>query len=102
MENDTADNTKQWVEAQRKVTDGYLSKIPFRAKLGKRIEELINFPKYSSPFKMGEFTFFYKNDGLQNQSVLYFQKGKEEPKVFIDPNKLSADGTAAMSLMGFS
>lgn len=102
LENDTAENTKHWVEEQRKVTEGYLSKIPFRAKLGKRIEELINFPKYSSPFKVGEYSFFYKNDGLQNQSVLYFQKGKDEPKVFIDPNKLSADGTAAMSLMGFS
>jgi prolyl oligopeptidase len=102
LENDTAENTKHWVDEQRKVTDSYLSKIPFRKQLGKRIEELINFPKYSSPFKMGEFTFFYKNDGLQNQSVLYFQKGKEEPKVFIDPNTLSADGTAAMSLMGFS
>lgn len=102
LENDTADNTKRWVEEQRKVTDTYFSKIPFRAKLGKRIEELINFPKYSSPFKAGEYTFFYKNDGLQNQSVLYFQKGNEEPKVFIDPNILSKDGTAAMSLMGFS
>ena len=102
LENDTAENTKHWVNEQRKVTEGYLSKIPFRKQLGKRIEQLINFPKYSSPFKVGAFTFFYKNDGLQNQSVLYFQKGKDEPKVFIDPNKLSADGTAAMSLMGFS
>ena len=102
LENDTAENTKRWVEEQRKVTDNYFSKIPFRAKLGKRIEELINYPKYSSPFKVGEYTFFYKNDGLQNQTVLYFQKGKEEPKIFIDPNTLSADGTAAMSLMGFS
>ena len=102
LENDTAENTKHWVEEQRKVTENYFSKIPFRKQLGKRIEELINFPKYSSPFKVGEYTFFYKNDGLQNQSTLYFQKGKEEPKVFLDPNKLSADGTAAMNLMGFS
>lgn len=102
LENDTAENTMRWVEEQRKVTEGYLSKIPFRKQLAKRIEELINFPKYSSPFKIGEYTFFYKNDGLQNQSVLYFQKGKEEPKVFLDPNTLSPDGTAAMNLMGFS
>ena len=102
LENDTADNTNRWVEEQRKVTENYFSKIPFRKQLGKRIEELMNFPKYSSPFKVGEYTFFYKNNGLQNQSVLYFQKGKEEPKVFMDPNTLSADGTAAMTLMGFS
>ncbi len=102
LENDTAENTNHWVEEQRKVTENYFSKIPFRKQLGKRIEELMNFPKYSSPFKVGEYTFFYKNDGLQNQSTLYFQKGKDEPKVFIDPNTLSADGTAAMSLMGFS
>ncbi|MES2565743.1 MAG: prolyl oligopeptidase family serine peptidase [Bacteroidota bacterium] len=102
LENDTTENTKLWVNEQRKVTEDYLSKIPFRQKLGKRIEELMNFPKYSSLFKVGEYLFFYKNDGLQNQSVLYFQKEKEEPKVFLDPNTLSKDGTAAMSLMGFS
>lgn len=102
LENDTAENTLRWVEEQRNVTEGYLSKIPFRKQLAKRIEELINFPKYSSPFKIGEYTFFYKNNGLQNQSVLYFQKGKDEANVFIDPNTLSADGTAAMNLMGFS
>ncbi len=102
LENDTADNTKQWVEAQRKVTNDYFSKILFKQKFAKRIEELINFPKYSSPFKVGDYTFFYKNDGLQNQSVLYFQKQNEEAKVFIDPNTLSKDGTAAMNLMGFS
>lgn len=102
LENDTAENTKHWVEQQREVTEGYLSKIPFRQKMGKRIEELMNFPKYGSPFKVGDYTFFYKNDGLQNQSILYFQKGSEEPKIFLDPNTLSKDGTAAMSLMGFS
>ncbi len=102
LENDTSEQTKQWVDAQRKVTDDYLSKIPFRKQLAKRIEDLINFPKYSSPMKAGDYTFFYKNDGLQNQSVLYFQKGTDEPKVFLDPNKLSADGTSALNLMGFS
>ena len=102
LENDTAENTKKWVEEQRKVTTNYFSKIPFREKLGKRIEELIDFPKYSSPFKIGEYIFFYKNNGLQNQSVLYFQKGNEEPKMFLDPNALSKDGTAALSLLGFS
>ena len=102
LENDTAENTKKWVEEQRKVTTHYFSNIPFREKLKKRIEELINYPKYSSPFKIGAYTFFYKNDGLQNQSVLYFQKGKEEPKIFLDPNTLSKDGTAALNLLGFS
>ena len=102
LENDTAENTKQWVEEQRALTDSYLSKIPFKEAFKKRIEELMNYPKYSSPFKLGEYTFFYKNDGLQNQSVLFFQKGKEEAKIFLDPNTLSKDGTVAMALMGFS
>ncbi len=102
LENDTADNTKKWVEAQREVTNKYLAKIPFKEKFKKRIEELINFPKYSSPFKAGEYTFFYKNSGLQNQSVLYFQKGNNEPEIFMDPNAESKDGTVSVNLMGFS
>ena len=103
LEDDNADDTKAWVGEQNTVTQGYLDQIPFRNKLRDRYEELFNYPKLSSPFKAGEYYFFYKNDGLQNQSVIYFQKGlDDEPKVFIDPNSYSEDGTTAISLAGFS
>lgn len=101
LENDTSAETKQWVEAENKVTFGYLGKIPFRDKIKTRLTEIWNYPKYSTPFKEGGYYFFYKNDGLQNQSVLYFHKElKDDPQVLIDPNKLSADGTTSLS--GFS
>lgn len=103
LEDDNADDTKAWVGEQNKVTKGYLDQIPFRKKIRERYEELYNYPKLSSPFKAGEYYFFYKNDGLQNQSVIYYQKGLDgEPEVFIDPNALSAEGTTAISLAGFS
>jgi len=103
LEDDNADDTKAWVGEQNKVTQGYLDQIPFRDKLRDRYEKLFNYPKLSSPFKAGEYYFFYKNDGLQNQSVIYFQKGLDgKPEVFIDPNSYSEDGTTAISLAGFS
>ncbi len=103
LEFDTAANVKTWVEGQRKTTGDYLSKIPFREQIKKRLTELCNYPKYSSPFKAGEYFFFNKNDGLQNQSVIWYQKGENgTPEVFLDPNKMSTDGTAAVSLIGFS
>ncbi len=103
LENDTAADVKQWVQEEDKVTFDYLSKIPFRDKIKQRLTEIINYPKYGSPFRAGEYYFFSKNDGLQNQSVIYYQKGLEgKPEVFIDPNKMSSDGTAAVTLMGFS
>ena len=103
LEDDNAEDTKAWVGEQNKVTQGYLAQIPFREKLRERYEELFNYPKLSSPFKAGEYYFFYKNDGLQNQSVIYFQKGLDgEPEVFIDPNSFSEEGTTAISLVGFS
>ena len=74
------------------------SRIPFRDKIKQRLTEIWDYPKYSAPFKAGEYYFFYKNDGLQNQSILYIQKGLEgEPSVFLDPNKFSDDGTVALS-----
>src|ERR1700744_2600542 len=83
LEDDNSDETKAWVEAENKVTHGYLSSIPFRDKLHARLEALYNYPKYSSPFKKNEWFYFYKNDGLQNQSVLYRQKGLDgAPEVF--------------------
>jgi len=103
LEDDNSDETKAWVEAQNKVTFDYLSQIPFRDKIKNRYEKLYNYPKYSAPFKAGNNYFFFKNDGLQNQSVLYIQNSLEaEPEVFLDPNKLSEDGTIALSTMAIS
>lgn len=103
LEQDTASSVKSWVEQQNKTTTEFLSKIPFREKIKERLTGLMNYPKYSSPEKAGDYYFFNKNDGLQNQSVIWFQKGKTgEPKVFLDPNKMSDDGTAAVALVSFS
>ncbi len=103
LEYDTAADVGDWVKQQNEVTNNYLSRIPFRDKIKKRITEIINYPKYSAPMRAGEYYFFSKNDGLQNQSVIYSQKGLTgEPKVFLDPNALSKDGTSAISLLGFS
>ncbi|HEX5001508.1 MAG TPA: prolyl oligopeptidase family serine peptidase [Bacteroidia bacterium] len=103
LEYDTAANVEAWVAAENKVTFDYLSAIPFREKIKARLTEIFNYPKYSSPFRVGEYYFFQKNDGLQNQSVIYYQKGLDgEPQVFLDPNTMSADGTAAITLLGES
>jgi prolyl oligopeptidase len=103
LEDDNSDSTKAWVSEQNKVTQDYLSRIPFRDKVHARLEALINYPKYSSPFIKNEWFYFFKNDGLQNQSVLYRQQGLEgTPQVFFDPNQLSADGTVALNTFVFS
>jgi prolyl oligopeptidase len=103
MEDDNAEEVKAWVESQNAVTFGYLEQIPFRETVRERLLEFYNYPKYSSPFRAGDYYFFYKNDGLQNQSVLYIQKGLEgEPEIFLDPNTLSADGTVRANIAGFS
>ena len=101
LEDDTSAETAAWVEAQNKVTFAYLDKIPYRAQLTKRLNALYNYAKYSSPSRKGENYFFTKNDGLQNQSVLYIQKGLTgTPEVLIDPNTWSEDGT--FRLMGYA
>ena len=103
LEDDNAEEVKQWVQAQNAVTFGYLDTIPFRPKIKDRLTEIFNYPRYSSPFRAGEYYFFYKNDGLQNQPVCYIQKGLDgTPEVFLDPNLLSADGTVRASLVGAS
>lgn len=103
LEIDTAAEVEAWVAAQNKVTFDYLAQIPFRSALRDRYEELYNFPKVSAPRKVGDYYFFNKNDGLQNQSVIYIQKGLNgEAEVFIDPNAMSKEGTTAISLIGFS
>lgn len=92
-----------WVEAQNKVTFSYLEKIPFRQKIKDRLTQLFNYPKYSSPTRRGDYFFYTKNDGLQNQSVWYRQKGLDGvPEVLLDPNKLSADGTTRLGTVGLS
>ncbi|MDX1941791.1 MAG: prolyl oligopeptidase family serine peptidase, partial [Saprospiraceae bacterium] len=101
LEIDTAADVEAWVQSQNSVTFDYLSKIPYRKDIADRYADLFNFAKYSAPFREGEYYFFYKNDGLQNQSVIYVQKGLEgTPEVLIDPNQWSKDGTTAISLLG--
>lgn len=102
LEDDMSDETAAWVEEQNKVTFGYLDKIPYRDELKNRLEKLWNYEKYSAPFKEGDYTYFYKNDGLQNQYVVYRQKGDEEPEVFLDPNTFSEDGTTSLGALSFS
>ena len=96
LENDTSEQTLKWVNAQRAVTDDYLSHIPFRAAIKDRLTELTNYERYGVPSKRFGRYLFSKNDGLQNQSVLYIQNGPDaKPEVLLDPNKLSDDGTVA-------
>lgn len=103
LEDDNAANTKDWVTAQNKATFGYLEQLPFRKQIADRLTELINFPRLSSPFRVGEYYFFSKNDGLQNQSVYYYQKGLDaDPMIFIDPNALNEAGTTSINLLGAS
>ncbi len=102
LEDDLSEETKDWVQKQNKVTQDYLSKIPFRDAIKKRLTELWNYEKYSAPFKEGDYTYFYKNNGLQNQYVLYRQKGNGQPEVFLDPNKFSKDGTTSLAGISFT
>lgn len=102
LEDDRSDETGAWVKAENKVTFGYLSKIPFRGALKTRLEKLWNYEKIGAPFKEGKYTYFYKNDGLQNQYVLYRFKNDETPEVFLDPNTFSADGTTSLGELSFS
>ncbi len=97
LENDTSKATGDWVESQNEVTFGYLKAIPFRDQIKKRLEEVYNYERLSAPFKEGDYYYFYKNDGLQNHSVLYRKKGIDgQPEVFLDPNGFSKDGTTAL------
>jgi len=103
LENDTSAATAEWVKAQNEVTAEYLSRIPFRDKLLKRMTELADYEKIGTPFKKHGKYYFRKNDGLQNQSVYYVQDSLNgEPRVFLNPNKLSEDGTVALTGLYFS
>jgi prolyl oligopeptidase len=103
LEDDRAPAVEAWVKAQNEVTQAYLGQIPFREDLESRLAQLLDYPKLSSPRKIGDYYFFYKNDGLQNQAVIYYQQGLDgDPQVFMDPNALSEDGTVAIGLLGAS
>jgi prolyl oligopeptidase len=103
LENEKSAETKAWVDEQNKLTFSYLETIPYREKLKARLTELYNYPRISAPFRRGDTYFFTKNDGLQNQSVFYIQKGVNgTPEVFLDPNKFSADGTSVLSAFALS
>ena len=103
LEDDRKPEVQAWVEAQNKVTFGYLDRIPYREKLKTRLTELFNYPRISAPFRRGDTYFFTKNDGLQNQSVYYIQQGVNgKPEVFLDPNTFSTDGTSVLSAFSLS
>jgi len=98
LEDDNSEETKKWVIAQNEVTDAYLEQIPNREKINKRLTEVWNYPKVGVPFKKGDLYFHYRNNGLQNQYVLYVQKSLEdEATILLDPNILSEDGTVALA-----
>jgi len=102
LEDDRSEETGSWVKEQNRLTYDYLSKIPYRDALKSRLEKLWNYEKISAPFKEGNFTYYYKNNGLQNQSVLYRKDAKGEESVFLDPNTFSKDGTSSLGGVNFS
>jgi prolyl oligopeptidase len=97
LEDDNSAETGEWVNAENEVTFSYLNKIPYRSQIKQRLEQLFNYTRYTPPAHRGEFYIFSKNDGLQNQNVLYVQKGLDgAPEVLLDPNKFSEDGTTRL------
>lgn len=103
LENNDSLEVAAWVEAQNKVTFGYLDQIPYRQQVKDRLTKLLNYPKFTAPSRRGEWFVFSKNDGLQNQSVFYVQKGLTgAPELLLDPNKFSADGTSRLGAFSWS
>lgn len=102
LEDDRSAETEAWVKAQNEVTNAYLARIPFREALKQRLEKLWNYEKVGAPFREGDFTYFFKNDGLQNQSVLYRKDASGTETVFLDPNTFSKDGTTSLGGIDFS
>jgi len=102
LEDDNSEEVKAWVQEENKVTFGYLEKIPYRQEIKERLTKMFNYEKYGLPFRAGDYTYFTKNDGLQNQYVYYRQKDGGEPELFLDPNKFSADGTTSLGEIGFT
>ncbi|MEZ8946241.1 prolyl oligopeptidase family protein [Vibrio sp. 10N.222.54.B12] len=102
LEDDRSDETAQWVASQNEVTFDYLAQIPYRAELRERLAKAQDYKKSSQPFVRGDYTYFYKNDGLQNHSILYRQKEGQSIEVFLDPNTFSEDGTTSLGSVSFS
>ncbi|MDA0143325.1 prolyl oligopeptidase family serine peptidase [Vibrio sp. RW] len=102
LEDDRSDETAQWVASQNEVTFDYLAQIPYRAELRERLAKAQDYKKSSQPFVRGDYTYFYKNDGLQNHSILYRQKEGQQEEVFLDPNTFSEDGTTSLGSVSFS
>lgn len=101
LEDDRSEETAQWVEQQNKLTFGFLNHIPIREQLRDRLEKVWNYEKVSAPFKRGDYTYYYKNDGLQNQYVIYREKDGNTD-LFLDPNTFSEDGTVSLTSLSFS
>ena len=102
LEDDRSKETEAWVKAQNNVTYNYLNNIPFRDALKERLSEIWNYEKIGAPFKEGDYTYFTKNDGLQNQNVIYRKKDDQAPEIFLDPNTFSEDGTVSLGGLNFS
>lgn len=102
LEDDRSAETEAWVDTQNQTTQAFLETVPYRDKIADVVRNLLNYERVSAPFKEGEYTYFYKNDGLQNQSVVYRQKDGSEPEVFINPNNFSDDGTVSLAALTFS
>lgn len=102
LEDDRSAETAEWVKEQNQVTFGYLSTIPFRNAIKERMEKLWNYEKVSAPFKEGKYTYYYKNNGLQNQSVLYRKDASGKEEIFLDPNTFSKDATTSLDAVSFS
>jgi prolyl oligopeptidase len=102
LEDDRSEETAAWVKAQNKVTFAYLESVPYREQIKARLEKMWNYEKYTAPHKEGAYTYFSRNDGLQNQFVIYRQKNNGDPEIFLDPNKFSADGTTSLGEMEFT
>ena len=103
LEDDRSEETADWVERQNEVTFGYLDQIPYREDLKDRLTKIWNYEKVGTPFTEGDYTYFYKNDGLQNQSILYRKKGANaEAEIFLDPNTFSEDGTVSLAGLSFT
>ena len=102
LEDDRSEETEAWVKAQNEVTFNYFENIPYRKQLKDRLSELWNYEKVGTPFKEGDYTYYYKNNGLQNQYVVYRKKAEGDEEVFLDPNSFSDDGTTSLGALSFS
>jgi len=102
LEDDESAETKAWVKDQNEVTQSYMAQIPFKTAIKERLTQLMNYEKYSQPFSEGDYIYFFRNSGLQNQSVLYRQKSDQNPEVFLDPNTFSRDATTSLAGINFS